>query len=256
MSKTLGRRSALQTLLVGTSTLAFARLLDACSDASSPDRMPGPGAQPPGATPPPTDGDEYVPGQGNPVDTGATPPMVPNAEWEARAKQLEQAQNDQFGSTFTLTSAGPFVGKERSHVPSTTVATVGMYKQITVLVNHVMGANGLDAGYMEAGPDADAGDAGKVDAGDAGKVDAGDAGKTDASLPDASAVDGGVHYITTIYIRGAVSGVDTVVGLWEFVSTDPAPPSVKFTIPAGVTQVVAYEHCTLHGLWKTDPIAL
>src|SRR5581483_10859316 len=113
MSKTLGRRSALQTLLVGTSTLAFARLLDACSDASSPDRMPGPGAQPPGATPPPTDGDEYVPGQGNPVDTGATPPMVPNAEWEARAKQLEQAQNDQFGSTFTLTSAGPFVGKER-----------------------------------------------------------------------------------------------------------------------------------------------
>ncbi|HEY8077435.1 MAG TPA: desulfoferrodoxin family protein, partial [Labilithrix sp.] len=165
-----------------------------------------------------------------------------------------EAQTNQFGSTFTLTSPGPFTGKERSHVPTTTVATVGMYKQITVLVNHVMGANGIDAGYMEAGPDADAGDAGK-DGGDAGK-DGGDAGKTDASLPDASAVDAGVHYITTIYIRGAVGGVDTVVGLWEFVSTDPAPPSVKFTIPAGVTQVVAYEHCTLHGLWKTDAIGL
>ncbi len=252
MSKTLGRRSALQTLLLGTSTLAFARLLDACSDASEAGRLPGAGGQPP-ATPPPTDGNEYVPGNGNPVDTGDSPPKVPNAQWEARVKQLEDAQIQQFGSIFTATSAGPFVGKERSHVPSTMTGTAGMYKQVTVLVNHVMGANGIDAGYMEAGTDS--GDAGK-DGGDAGKADAGDAGKDAASDAAVSAADAGVHYITTIYLRGAVNGVDTVVGLWEFVSTDPAPPSVKFTIPTGVTAVTAYEHCTLHGLWKTDAIAL
>jgi desulfoferrodoxin (superoxide reductase-like protein) len=45
-----------------------------------------------------------------------------------------------------------------------------------------------------------------------------------------------------------------VVGLWEFASTDPAPPSVTFTLPAGVSSVVAYEWCTLHGLWKAAPI--
>jgi desulfoferrodoxin (superoxide reductase-like protein) len=64
------------------------------------------------------------------------------------------------------------------------------------------------------------------------------------------------HYITTMYVRATVNGKDTVVGLWEFSSSDPAPPSVKFVMPAGVSQVVAYEHCTLHGLWKTDTIAI
>jgi desulfoferrodoxin (superoxide reductase-like protein) len=255
MSKTLGRRSALQTLFVGTTTLAFARLLDACSDASFPPAGRTDTGTPP-ATPAPTDNNEYMPGTGNPVSTGDSPPMVPNPEWEARAKQLEDAQTQQFGFVFTATAAGPFVGKERSHVPSATVGAAGMYKQVTVLVNHVMGANGVDAGGYDAG---DAGDAGKDsgDAGDAGKVDAGDAGKEGGLPPlDASAVDGGVHYITTIYLRGTVNGTDTVVGLWEFVSTDPAPPSVKFTIPTGITSVVAYEHCTLHGLWKSDPLAL
>jgi hypothetical protein len=263
MSKTLGRRSALQTLLVGTSALAFGRVLDACSDASTSDRLGAPAGTAP--TPPPNDGDEYVPGKGNPVDTGDTPPTVPNAQWEARVRQLEDQQKQQYGGaeSFTLTSPGPFAGKERSHVPSTTNGMVGKYHQITVLVSHVMGANGLDAGPVYDAS-ADASDGGKGDgggdgggkadagdAGDAGKPDAGDAGK-----PDAEAGPTEVHYITTIYLRGTVNGADTVVGLWEFVSTDPAPPSVKFTIPEGVTQVVAYEHCTLHGLWKTDAIAL
>jgi hypothetical protein len=270
MSKSLGRRTALQTLLVGTSALAFARFLDACSDASTSDRGgPGGANEQPPAAPPPNDGDEFVPGKGDPVDTGDTPPVVPNAQWEARAKQLEDQQQQTYGTgAFTQTAPGPFAGKERSHVPTATTGMVGKYKQITVLVSHVMGANGLDGGAYDggdagdggkdggdAGKDGgDAGDAGKLDAGDAGdagKLDAGDGGKLDASV-DA----GEVHYITTIYIRGVYNGKDTVVGLWEFVSTDPAPPSVKFTIPDGVGQVTAWEHCTLHGLWKTDPITL
>jgi desulfoferrodoxin (superoxide reductase-like protein) len=53
-----------------------------------------------------------------------------------------------------------------------------------------------------------------------------------------------------------VNGKDTVIGLWDFAPTDPAPPSVKFTVPDGATKLVAYEWCTLHGLWKTDEIAI
>jgi hypothetical protein len=89
---------------------------------------------------------------------------------------------------------------------------------------------------------------------DAGKADA---AKTDAAPPPV--VDSGpppVHYITTMYVIATINGQDTVVGLWEFKSTDPAPPSVKFTMPAGVTQVVAYENCTLHGIWKSDVITV
>ena len=266
MSKTLGRRSAVQTLLLGTSALAFGRLLDACSDASTSDRLGAPAGNN-NPTPPPNDGDEYVPGKGDPVDTGDTPPVLPNSQWEARARQLEDQQKQQYGSeSFTQQAPGIFAGKERSHVPTTTLGKTanGKYTQVIVLVNHVMGANGLDAGAYDASTDAsdggkDGGDGGKADAGDAGgdagKADAGDAGKPDASA-EGGADAGEVHYITTIYLRASVGGKDTVVGLWEFVSTDPAPPSVKFTMPEGVTQVVAYEHCTLHGLWKTDPIAI
>lgn len=265
MSKRLGRRSALQTLLVGTSALAFGRLLDACSDASTSDRLGAPAGNPP--APPPNDGDEFVPGKGDPVNTGDTPPTLPNNEWEARARQLEDQQKQRYGSeSFTATSPGPFPGKERSHVPTATTGKTpdGKYAQVTVLVNHVMGANGLDAGpAYDASTDAsDAGKADASDGGDAGKADAGDAGdagKLDAG--DASAEGGAdagpveVHYITTIYLRAVVNGMDTVVGLWEFKSTDAAPPAAAFTLPAGVTSVTAYEWCTLHGLWKSDPIA-
>ena len=33
-------------------------------------------------------------------------------------------------------------------------------------------------------------------------------------------------------------------------------PSVKFTLPFGVATVVAYEWCTLHGLWKAAPLGV
>jgi hypothetical protein len=61
--------------------------------------------------------------------------------------------------------------------------------------------------------------------------------------------------ITTIYLRALVNGVDTVVALWEFASTDAAPPTVRFALPPGVTSVTAYEWCTIHGLWRSSALA-
>jgi desulfoferrodoxin (superoxide reductase-like protein) len=228
------------------------RIFVACTD-SSPDLE---NRKPTNTGPAPTDGDEYVPpGQAStPVNAGETPPTVPNPMWEARARQLEDEQQRLYGPVFTKEAPGVMVGKDRSHVPTATSAVEGGLTRVTVLVAHVMGKNGLDAGYVDA---SDAGDA--SDASDA--RDGADA--SDASDASADSGEGGidagntpVHYITTMYLRAAVAGKDTIVGLWEFNSTDPAPPSVKFTLPAGVTSVVAYEWCTLHGLWKASPLGV
>jgi desulfoferrodoxin (superoxide reductase-like protein) len=121
---------------------------------------------------------------------------------------------------------------------------------VTVLVNHVMGANGIDAGttYVDAGTDARA-DAGRVV--DSGVRDAtADAAKEGGTTTTTTTT---VHYITTIYLK---SSAGVVVGLWEFASSDPAPPTVVFTLPAGVTSVTAHEFCTLHGLWAADALTV
>ena len=70
--------------------------------------------------------------------------------------------------------------------------------------------------------------------GDAGAPDGGDAGRTDGGLPKAGPAM--VHFITTIFLRAVVNGTESVVGLWEFKATDPAPPTVQFTLPC-VTSV-------------------
>jgi desulfoferrodoxin (superoxide reductase-like protein) len=257
MAKRLSRREitrAIPVLVIGTAFGGLGRVLAACTSESS-GSLRNANPNPPRNTPP-TDDDEFVPGEGTPVDTGDQPPNVPVQVWEARAKQLEDDQARIYGNVFTNDSAtnGVMAGKERSHVPSATIVTEGTLKRATVIVQHVMGANGLDAGPYDAAADAPMeAEAGPADAGDGG--DAGDA-SVDASA-DAAPVDAGkppTHYITTIYLRAEVGGKDTVVGLWEFQSTDAAPPSVKFTLPGGVTSITAYEWCTLHGLWKSDPI--
>jgi len=259
MTKRLSRREvtrAIPILMMGAAFGGMARALAACTSDSSGNLKNAPTS--PERSVPPTDDDEYVPGTSPPVNAGDTPPEVPNQVWEARARQLEDDQARIYGNVFTSNAAtnGVMAGKERSHVPTATIATEGTLKKATVVVQHVMGANQLDAGPYDAAADADAGkDAGPdtgADAGDGGDAgDAGDAG-VDAGAPDAAKAP--THYITTIYLRADVGGKDTVVGLWEFQSTDAAPPSVKMTLPAGVTSITAYEWCTLHGLWKSDPI--
>jgi len=249
---TMNRRSALHTLVVAAGAASLGRVFVACTEKTTEDRA----RKQPEGTPTPTDDDEFVPGKGEEVDTGDAV-KVPKPEWEARVKQLESEQARLFrGEVFTKDSAGVFAGKERSHVPQATAEPRDGKKTVVVVVQHVMGANALDAG---AGYDA--GDAGRdaaitdaaVDApGQDAATDAtADSGLIDAAVPDANAPKPPAHYITTIYLRATIEGVDTVVGLWEFAATDPAPPTVRFTLPEGVTSVTAYEWCTLHGLWAS-----
>jgi hypothetical protein len=256
MSRQISRRflvGAIPTVAVASAFLGLGRVLSGCTNEPTPNLTGTPKGNKP------TDDDEYVPPNDNkPVEVGGdTPPKVPNAAWEARAKQLEDEQARVYGPVFSKEAPGVFAGKERSHVPNLTLVTEKDLKKVTAVVLHVMGANGLDAGAYDGGDAGDAADATpEAEAGLDAARDAADGGPLDAGDGGDAAKDGGatnpVHYITTIYLRASVAGKDTVVGLWEFPSDAPAPPSVQFTLPEGVTSVVAYEWCTLHGLWKSD----
>lgn len=229
-------RRAFLTALGVASYGGLAWLIEACSsEATQPNRLgdsPVPSST--GATtptgsssskPPPTDGNEYVPG--GPADGGAVvdqSTQLPNKNWEARVKQLESS-----GNIYTEAAPGPWAGKERSHVP-TIVADTMMKNRVTVLVNHVMQ---------------------KASIADGGVMDAADAD------PDADAAPAVVmtpeHYVTTIYVK---TDTGVVAGLVEFTSSDPAPPSVTFVLPAGTKSVTAYENCNIHGLWASKPLAI
>ncbi len=237
-AKQIDRRVMLRTLAVSIGAMAVGRTLAACSDAatqavvSNDKKLKGADA-----AVVPTDEDEHLPGTSTPVDPGQEVPRVPNQVWESRAKQLDAEQERLYArSAFTRLDPGMWAGKENSHEPRASIVVVDGKKKVQVKVEHVMGKNLLDAGAPS--------DAGKVDA---SPVDAGP--KLDGG-PKADAGPAIVHFITSIFIRASVGGKETVVGLWEFTSTDAAPPTVQFTLPDGVTAVTAYEWCTLHGLWK------
>ena len=246
----MNRRAMLRTLLVTVSAATLGRAVAACSDAGVGALVGAGGAtgqdNDSGSTLP-NDQDEHVPGTSPPVDTGDEAPKVPSPQWEARARQLENEQTRLFVSRpFVRGDAGVMTGKENSHEPKARVLLVNGKKKVEVTVEHVMGKNGLDGGSP--------GDAGKdaADSGDAARFDGGDGGRADGGLPEAGPAV--VHFITTVFLRAVVNGAETVVGLWEFNATDPAPPTVQFTLPAGVTSVVAYEWCTLHGLWRAPAL--
>jgi hypothetical protein len=124
--------------------LGLARLGVACDEGNGSLRR--------STTLPPNDDDEFVPGEGDPVQVPEV--ALPNASWEARAKQLEAEQARLFGPVFSVAAPGIFAGKERSHVPQVALATEGDKRKFTVTVQHVMGANGLDAGPADAYADA------------------------------------------------------------------------------------------------------
>jgi desulfoferrodoxin (superoxide reductase-like protein) len=247
----LHRRDVVKLLplaFMGSALAGLTRILTACTAETvvpARDKVGNP------STPnsaPITDDDEFVPqGTAPPTNAGAAPLSLPNNVWESRTKQLDAEQLRLFGPIFTAAEPGIFAGKQRSHVPTATVTTENGSKKVVVLVEHAMGKNLLDAGPK---PDTGA----PVDAGTAMAADA--ASDAEAGPPPVmiDAAKPPEHYITTIFIRGVVDGKETVIGLWEYNAGDAAPPSVKFTIPAGITSITAWEWCTLHGLWKSDII--
>ena len=241
------RRAVLQSFAVVLGAVGVGRALFACNETV--DAPPRKNTVPPRSTP--TDDDEFVPGDGAPVD--GEMPDVPNMAWEKRVKQLESEQARLFRpAVFTEESPGVMAGKERSHVPVVEIIFKdGGQRRLRVRVQHVMGTNLLDAGPYDAGPDA-AGDASDAapPADGGSPSDAGDGTTVDAGPPPPA------HYITTIYIKGEIDGVDTVIGLYEFVETDAAPPTVDFPLLPTVTSVTAFEWCTLHGLWAASPLAV
>jgi hypothetical protein len=252
MSKLLQRRAILKSAVVGVGVAAFGEAIFACTQSSATgkrgDITPAPDPNQNGDDDDSTKSSEYVPGESTPVVVNP-PANLPNTDYEARVKQLEDEQARLFRPT-PFTAESPGTNKD-AHVPNTTAGGGGDGggggggdgggggKSVKVVVNHVMGNNLLDGGYN---------DAGKADASDGGDAgDAGDAGPT---------VKPETHYITTIYLRGQYNGQDTVIGLHEFEETDKAPPTVIFKIPDGVTSVTAYEWCTLHGLWSGAPVTV
>lgn len=258
--KLIDRRAALQSIVLGLGAVSFARVIAACS-------APSPNANELGSSggadndgnkgkaPTPTDADEHVPGKSTPVETGSDAPKVPVQSWESRVKQLEAEQQRQYSrAAFARGDAGIWSGKENSHEPRVSLLKDGATVRVEVVVEHVMGTNALDAGATAPKPDAAAAlpEAG-ISSREAGAPLL-DAGQPDVYVPPATPTQ--THYITTIYLRANVDGVDRVVGLWEFSSGDAAPPTVRFTLPAGVKEVVAYEWCTLHGLWKAPALAI
>jgi len=195
----------------------------------------------------PTDQDEHVPGTSTPVDTGDAPPTIPMASWEARVKQLENDQKRLYKrEAFARGDEGVMMGKANSHEPRAEIVVENGKTRVQVKVEHVMGTPKPDGGVP--GYDASAPDASDAEAG----VDGGGGATSDAAAPPPPPE----HFITTVYLKAEVNGVERVVGLWEFDVTDPAPPTVLFTLPPGITSVTAYEWCTLHGLWKAPPLAI
>lgn len=65
------------------------------------------------------------------------------------------------------------------------------------------------------------------------------------------------HWVSTIYLRDTR---DVIVSYVEL--TRPFPNeafgdvTLSFDVPARVSAVVAYAHCTEHGVWKSAPLAL
>jgi desulfoferrodoxin (superoxide reductase-like protein) len=251
LSQNIRRRDVIRAVplvVFGSAVAGFGRFLLGCS-AEAPDmRTSGPTKGAPDVVAP-NDDDEYIKGTGEPpVVANETPPTVPNAQWEARARQLEDDQLRLYGAVFTQEAPGIMAGKQRSHVPQATVTVEKGLARVTVLVEHSMGKNLLEGGAPPPDAAADVLEAG--DAADAAR----DAAREAEAGPAVDAGKAPVHYITTIFLRGLVAGKETIVGIWELASDDAAPPTVKFTLPVGVTSVVAYEWCTLHGLWKSAAV--
>jgi desulfoferrodoxin (superoxide reductase-like protein) len=62
-----------------------------------------------------------------------------------------------------------------------------------------------------------------------------------------------VHWVDHIYVKNQ-DGV--VVAMRDLDATETSPATLTFQVPAGTTQLVAYEHCNKHGLFVGDMVAV
>ena len=61
------------------------------------------------------------------------------------------------------------------------------------------------------------------------------------------------HVIDALFVRDQTG---KLIHFREFNEEDTTQPSSSFTVPKDVTAVTAYEHCNLHGLWKSALVPL
>merc|ERR1712110_910684 len=62
-----------------------------------------------------------------------------------------------------------------------------------------------------------------------------------------------VHWVDHIWVKNQ-DGV--VVAMRDLDATEPSPAMLTFEVPEGTTQLVAYEHCNLHGLFQGDAVTV
>ena len=61
------------------------------------------------------------------------------------------------------------------------------------------------------------------------------------------------HFIPYIYIK---DGAGSIVDVKELKADETAPISASFKVKEGVTKVVPFAHCNLHGTWAGDALDL
>ncbi len=213
-SRTKTRRAFLGSALGTLSVLALIRAIGGCSEDES-DALASPARSP--ASPGPS------PGAAPPTDDDehvagdppASPPVDETSAGNPDWQKLaaELCARNVGGVAYSSQRPGPFAGKERSHVPKLTIQADGV---AVIVVNHVMDPG---ASIADAGKDA----------------------ATDASVP--------AHYVTTIWAK---DDKGRVVFMKQLRPTDAAPPFVAFKIPPGTMSLTAFEHCNLHGVWRSD----
>merc|ERR1712232_880405 len=69
----------------------------------------------------------------------------------------------------------------------------------------------------------------------------------------ASANPAKVHWVDHIWVKNQ-DGV--VVAMRDLDATEPSPAMLTFEVPEGATQLVAYEHCNLHGIFAGDAVTV
>jgi len=69
----------------------------------------------------------------------------------------------------------------------------------------------------------------------------------------ASADPSKVHWVDHIWVKNQ-DGV--IVAMRDLDATQASPAMLTFEVPEGTTQLVAYEHCNLHGLFKGDAVTV